>query len=75
MDYLVWPIEGSSRISKTPSVDFHGPVSAAPLSSTETGDAAACPVILQPHCHKRLCQTRITSALFPKGQRSLSFTS
>lgn len=48
MDYLVWPIEGSSRISKTPSADFHDPVSAAPLLSTEAGDAAACPITLQP---------------------------
>lgn len=48
MDYLVWPIEGSSRISETPSADFHDPVSAAPLLSTEAGDVAACPITLQP---------------------------
>lgn len=75
MDYLVWPTEGSSCISKTPSVDFHDPVSADPLLSTEAGDAAACPITLQPDCHKWLSQGRITSALFPKGEQSLSFTS
>lgn len=74
-DYLVWPIEGSSRISKTSSVDFHGPVLAAPLLSTEAGDAAASPITLQPDGHKWLSQARIISALFPKGQWSLSFTS